>query len=187
MQVVLYQLYSNNSQEVPQKTEKSFEELEKYFSDILKYAPIIKNIQEETDLQTFQKFIDLVLTLQGKSIKSKTKIGDANIIIKTLFTHCNQILSAIPLALENGKPRRRGFFIDSNFKVKRDDPMVTEALNKIEKDCENLSKAGDDLIKFIDLYEIIDDLLKQLNNIKELCNKDSKSKSDEELSLNLLI
>ena len=192
MQVVLYQPpYSNNSQQLPPKKEKhiSFEEFEQYFSDILKYGPIIKSIKEEGGQEIFRKFIDLVLTLQGKSIKSKEKIFDANNYANTLFNHCGQILSAIPLALENGKkpPRRKGSFIASNFKVKKDDPIITETLNKIEKDCENLDKVGDDITKFLDIYAVIDDLLKQLNDVKELLKvSNNNSKSDVELSLDFV-
>ena len=117
MQVILYNPHnSENSQQTPLKAKKeiSFDELEQYFTKLLDYAPVMKNIEDEVARKIFTEFIAKTLSFQGKTIKSKAKMEDGNNIAKTLFCHCNNVLSAIPLAIENGvkkTPRKKNSFL----------------------------------------------------------------------------
>ena len=186
MQVILYNPHnSENSQQTPLKAKKeiSFDELEQYFTKLLDYAPVMKNIEDEVARKIFTEFIAKTLSFQGKTIKSKAKMEDGNNIAKTLFCHCNNVLSAIPLAIENGvkkTPRKKNSFLLSNFKIKRDNPMITNALDKIETDCKNLEKTGNDMENYIKIYDEIDDILKVINDVKELLKvSNNEAESDE--------
>ena len=103
---------------------------------ILEYFPIEREIQDNEANDAFSQLREKVLQLQGKLIKNKDNLENANNIASTLLSHYLEIINVIPLTIGNDKsepstPKKRGFFMNSAFKLNKDDPRIISGFSQI--------------------------------------------------------
>ena len=97
----------------------------------------------------------------------------------------------IPLSISNGKaepstPKKRGSFMNSAFKLNKNDPRISSGLSQIEINCESLQKAGETIGTRLNLNDEIDELLQLINKVKDLLKvRNTEALTDQEITGNL--
>ena len=195
LDIILYpSQFSHKSEPIlAEKPEKrqTFDDLEAYFTKILEYFPIEKEIKVNEAKDAFSKLTNQVRQLQGKSIKNTDELEKANSIASNLFRNCREIINVIPLAIGNDKvepstPKKRGSFMNSAFKLNKNDPRISEGLKHIDLNCEGLQKLGEKIGTSLNLETEIDELLQLINKVKDLMKvSNTDALSDAEITSEL--